>query len=886
VRKKTDIRLDLAMNYHTKYEMTVEARTLKPKQNKGYSRFRAVLKKVTNVFLALLIVTMTTFGFGLPAAHALDGGFPTGTDIAMAWCKGTSFIGGAPTPTPDFLTPPKPEGKMTGAEKFGFFPQTTSYPAPYGKDESPDVLDKKGWSDSENAAYSKSGPSGCLRFDIWANAVMTITGQTYNGIVTSIASEEVAMAFGEDVTIVKALKDRIGTVISGKQPGSDVASGEGLVSTLYLDWLIPMIMFAALYMGWVGLVKRRSTEAFNAAIWMIAAATFGLLMLTKPFVLTDEMDKGITGITGGVMTSVAKSTFGTLGEKTNLCEVPSDVGTDKERVVRETQCMIWYQFIYVPLVQSQFGTSGAELQRTNLMPNGVDLGGTEASPRSWATYQLDQQVIDANADQAEIDAKNEAKWLLPITFVGEPSAGVEGSGAINKSWTGENPQRVLPIVFAGIAATGFFIVITILSIGVLIFKIMTIILIAFAPIVLLIGVHPGFGRTIALGWLESLISYGLKQMVYGVMVSMAVLFFGIILTSGLGPFELAIGTIAVTIALIKYRGVIADKMSAVNFGGGGPTDLHKGAESAVDNTAARLGSASLGAGAGAVAAALPRTGGFTGMLAKKAISAATSVATSRAAAPKSLTENEGNFAAPSSAPKTSTNSGSGTKAPHRVGLPVVGESDSKVAGLIGGKSATNGGKNGMGAKASTSSMAKISIPKIEKPNKAGGKHIATSAKAPMKAPSFTRALPDAPKTSSTASVVAKGAFNGAVSGFKNGGSVVGGLGAGFTAGKEVTTSAATADAAKIRKADREVKAAEKSEEARYQERRKAAEVERVSKEKERAAQEKPSKQEKVGALPVTKSTAKGLPRSTSKPLGLPARSTSQSSGGTSRAGAR
>jgi Tfp pilus assembly protein PilX len=97
------------------------------------------------------------------------------------------------------------------------------------------------------------------------------------------------------------------------------------------------------------------------------------------------------------------------------------------------------------------------------------------------------------------------------------------------------------------------------------------------------------------------------------------------------------------------------------------------------------------------------------------------------------------------------------------------------------------------------------------------------------------------------------------------------MNAGLEAGKGVAATANQEHEAALRDAEREVKAAEKSEEERYQERRKAAAAERKAKEEARKAQEKESSMS--GALPrKTNSAPQGLPVTQSG--GLPRRTNS------------
>jgi hypothetical protein len=911
MRKHTPLVLDNAKNYKTRYNLTVTAPRPKRRMNveampawiqwlhatwiagafrslvtnirysrktgkHGYSRARAIRNKIATAFL---ILTMA-FGGVIASTGAANAGGLEGRDIAMAWCKGTSFLGGAPATQPLGFALPKPEsGPMTGAEKFGFFLETSRYIGWYGTDEAPKELNDLGYKDDKNAAYAKSNPAGCLQGDVSTNALMTFTAQKISSISGAVAAQVVGVAFGEDTVLIKGIKAKVSEIVTGRDfENKDIVIGPGLVNSLYLEWIGPVIMFGALYMAYVGLIKRRSTEAMTSAIWMVSSTILGFFFLLSPFTMLDGVGNAGAAVTNGFMTGINKPVMDMADSSTNLCYVDPKVGTEKSRLVRTTQCIIWYRFSYIPYVESQVGTNGEQDRNKDQIPHEIDLGaGVNASPKNWALYQLDQQWKNANDDQAAIDAKNKAKILLVKTQVGDPSANKPGAGAVNRIWTGSDIAGVAPVNIAAVAATAFAFVIVFFGGGVLIRIFTTIALIAVAPLFCLIGVHPGFGRRVAMKYLETLLSYQLQIMMYGIMTAVSVLFFSIIMTLEIPAFWVAGGCVVVAIAIIKSRETFTNMFATkINLGGGGPVNVHGQAAGMVQEGAKRGAAILSGAGMGGAAAILTNRKNAKNV--REVMSAAVaSAGTQRATVPAGLA-GEGLGGATPATEKNSSSKATVRRTPaipDAQGFGPGSSSSSKGAGspVVSGFPVLSGKQSSAvkGANAGNLDKATAAIILKKQRGDLGPKHRAESTRAGVATPSFRKDTPEAPKPKSGVAVFAAGASKGAFQAARSGStSISGGMNAGLEAGRGVAETASQEHATALRELEKETKAAERAERDRLAEQRKAAAAERKAKEDARKAQEKENPMS--GALPRKSTSApQGLPV---KQMGLPARTNS------------
>jgi hypothetical protein len=143
-----------------------------------------------------------------------------------------------------------------------------------------------------------------------------------------------------------------------------------------------------------------------------------------------------------------------------------------------------------------------------------------------------------------------------------------------------------------------------------IYQIGLLLLILVAPLILLIGIHPGYGRRITLRWLEALVGTGTKRIVITFLLAIMVGVYGTINGMALGWLQKVLMLAAIGISVIMYRKQLTQMLSAINLGGGGGDSFNQGANQmsqrggrTVTSMAGAAGAAALaGGGVGAVAA--------------------------------------------------------------------------------------------------------------------------------------------------------------------------------------------------------------------------------------------------------------------------------------------
>ncbi len=134
-----------------------------------------------------------------------------------------------------------------------------------------------------------------------------------------------------------------------------------------------------------------------------------------------------------------------------------------------------------------------------------------------------------------------------------------------KQWTTR-----LEIAFAGLfAAAVAGVLVLLIAVTLILLKLGFLLLLVVGPFFLLIGTHPGFGRVVAMRWLEMLVGVLLKQGAIALVLSVLLYAYSLIMgtSDAVLPWALKILMIAlVTIAVFIYRRPFQHLFSAVGYG--------------------------------------------------------------------------------------------------------------------------------------------------------------------------------------------------------------------------------------------------------------------------------------------------------------------------------
>ena len=353
------------------------------------------------------------------------------------------------------------------------------------------------------------------------------------------------------------------------------AAGEGILSWLqrvtdtlitslgnaiYFPYLAVVVILAAIWLAWQGLIRKRATRTIEGTVWMVVACAAAIFLIGKP--------ADVTGIGRGVSDGVSQAlnvAFAKLPSPGPASCVPVQKGdpqiqpttysyTSGSTVVDQNADELWTVLVCKPWLVGEFGTS-------------VYSTGT-AKPTVVNTYGralLWSQAIavDEHATPALIQAKQDAYAGIASSIqASDPAAYPLFQG---KQWTTRLEVGFAALFAAAVAG----ILVLLISVTLILLKLSFLLLLIVGPFFLLIGTHPGFGRVVALRWVELLIGVLLKQAAIALVLSVLLYCYALIMgtSDAVLPWALKILMIAlVTVAAFIYRKPFQHLFSAVGYG--------------------------------------------------------------------------------------------------------------------------------------------------------------------------------------------------------------------------------------------------------------------------------------------------------------------------------
>ena len=509
------------------------------------------------------------------------------------------------------VNPDKPNRKWTVEELFRDATKFTSY---YGEgegtwiyankvDRGKDRVGEDAWNASgvQDKLKSARGALGCFtgRGDFFPNMFLSITGA-----VVTLISSMISLLIGND-TIVEGLVNIIG--------GGGDATG-GLIGTFTNSIYMPLVVIAFILttatIVYKGLIQMRLREALSSIIWSVLAFVIGLALMLNPTFLASAPQKVTSTITTCVLGAFSGQNCLTEEVTTpsllagNECRseiVGGENGVDM--MVNSMSCTIWKTFVLETWAQKQFGEPYSQLYTYNVpegggewknLPEGkgklycvnlaskksandvsgevdMDLPDSNSTVCNVALYQLylktkiNDTVNPETAGYSPTKPKGgkayDARWYDIIVPMANDSSNWD-------NWMGKGQLlgRILTSMFASIAVGLAAIVLIAFSMFGAVYKIISVIMMAFAPLFLLFAIEPNRGRKIFLGWLETLFSLILKYFAITMLLVVSLVLYAGVLSNTSGPTAF-ISVLVLTAALWMYRKEIVDLIGASNLGG-------------------------------------------------------------------------------------------------------------------------------------------------------------------------------------------------------------------------------------------------------------------------------------------------------------------------------
>lgn len=441
------------------------------------------------------------------------------------------------------------------------------------------------------------------------------------------------------------------------QGGTGEGASSGIIGSLttglYKPLVIIVVLVTALLVLWTGIVKRRFREAFGQAAWLAVSFIIGLtLILNSSILVKGPMILGNTilgcivgsfnGSGGCVGNSSGPDTSGTQPASKAVCVSGANGATPSEQTtfyINSMTCSIWSAFVLEPYARGAFGTGVSGLEMSSPIDGGTNTVGGMLSGDGWnkgggtGAGSTDSYCVRLGGSSSYNDMPatfsgttgpkicNLAVWdiLMKTQYTGggitsastnpDPAwfqmmSRLPASDSLFATYTNQGAGvwfKFFMGTIAWIAALvgGFIIALT--SGAALVYYIMAIIMLAFAPIFFLIGMHPGRGKKIMLGWLSQIISNFLKYVVSGVFVLVAVSFYGAILGSSGSIEGSLLFIVLISAALFMYRKELINLLGRVDMGGEQMTNAADSFFQRSNSAAKRAKSVTTGITAGALA---------------------------------------------------------------------------------------------------------------------------------------------------------------------------------------------------------------------------------------------------------------------------------------------
>jgi hypothetical protein len=392
-------------------------------------------------------------------------------------------------------------------------------------------------------------------------------GLNCNQITSSIGNNVAGMVFD----MAKSL-DRVTITVYQSAAGSNILgwlSGDvdrlinSLGNAVYFPFLAPLVVIAAMWLAWQGLVRKRATRTLEGTIWMIIAAAAAIWLIGRPGDFTNVGTTVSNGVTSVLNTAFAKlpATAGSnclpVANNDPQSVTANYSFTSGNGLVDQNANELWSVLVCKPWLDGELGTTQYAQPGTNQPQTIVNQYGRQLL---WAQAVAgNEQPVTATLIQTKQAAYNGIAMQLQQT-----------NPAVYSLFQGDQWTTRLEIGFEALfAAVAAGLLVLLIALTLIILKLGFLLLLVAGPFFLIIGIHPGFGRVVAIRWFEMLVGVLMKQVAVALTLSVLLYCYSLIMgtTDQVLPWALKIMMIAlVTVAVFIYRKPFQHLFSSVGYG--------------------------------------------------------------------------------------------------------------------------------------------------------------------------------------------------------------------------------------------------------------------------------------------------------------------------------
>jgi hypothetical protein len=353
------------------------------------------------------------------------------------------------------------------------------------------------------------------------------------------------------------------------------------------EWMVAAIVLAGMWGVWKALVQRRYTETAGALTLSVVFVLIALFFVNQP-----------------------EKTVGTASEWTNKMSLAFLSGVSRGSVDRPEQAksevadQLFRTLIYEPWVVLDFGglrhcvdtdqrdqdgfpepvsphDPRADVCRDHMRRGADGFGGyaerfLRQEPGSDARKREYEAIKDGSLPEAA-DERDPLKATPPPVGTGSGSSSDQFQGyrvdradapAVDIQQQGGAFQRVVVSLIVFVGALGAIVLLGFLSLAVILVQVLALVLLAFAPVALVIGIFPGRGHDLFRSWLAKLATAIVIKAIYSLVIAI-VLAVSAALVASTGRlgflFAFAIQTLFFW-AIFIYRKQISGRLVAATVG--------------------------------------------------------------------------------------------------------------------------------------------------------------------------------------------------------------------------------------------------------------------------------------------------------------------------------
>jgi hypothetical protein len=351
------------------------------------------------------------------------------------------------------------------------------------------------------------------------------------------------------------------------------AAGEGLLdwlkqrvdqlitqigNAIYFPYLAPIVLLAAIWLAWEGLIRKRATRTIEGTIWMVVACAAAIWLIGRPADFTGLGQK----VSGGI-SQVLNAAFSRLPVSGGSSCVPVGKGdpqstgenyayTGGNQVINQNADELWAVLVCKPWLAGEFGTMSA-----SNTPNATNPAGQYGRALLWSqAYAVNERpTVQLNTQKQDVYQGIATK--------------LQQDPAIYPLFQGKQWATRLEIAFSGLfAALVAGALVLLIAITLIVLKLGFLLLLVAGPFFLIIGTHPGFGRVIAIRWFEMLVGVLMKQAAVALTLSVLLYCYALVMAVGDNalPWVFKIMMIALlTVAVFIYRKPFQHLFSSVGY---------------------------------------------------------------------------------------------------------------------------------------------------------------------------------------------------------------------------------------------------------------------------------------------------------------------------------